>query len=70
MKLSRLTKPELEQIFQKANFTEDEEAVFKLLSRGKTITEIAQKINVCDRTVNRIVKRVYEKVGRLEVKNG
>lgn len=70
MKLSRLTKPELEQIFQNANFTEDEEAVFKLLSRGKTITEIAQKINVCDRTVNRIVKRVYEKVGRLEVKNG
>lgn len=70
MKLSRLTKPELEQIFQNANFTEDEEAVFKLLSRGKTITEIAQKINVCDRTVNRIAKKVYEKIDRLEVKNG
>lgn len=54
MKLSKLTKPELEEIFRNANFTEEEEKVFKMLSCGKTITETAQKINVCDRTVNRI----------------
>ena len=61
MKLSKLTKPELEEIFRNANFTEEEEKVFKMLSCGKTITETAQKINVCDRTVNRISKKVYEK---------
>ena len=59
MKLSKLTKPELEEIFRNANFTEEEEKVFKMLSCGKTITETAQKINVCDRTVNRISKKVY-----------
>lgn len=68
MKLSKLTKPELEEIFRNANFTEEEEKVFKMLSCGKTITETAQKI--CDRTVNRISKKVYEKINRLEVKNG
>lgn len=68
MKLSKLTKPELEEIFRNANFTEEEEKVFKMLSCGKTITETAQKINVCDRTVNRISKKVYEKINRLEVK--
>jgi DNA-binding NarL/FixJ family response regulator len=56
MKLSKLTKPELDEIFRNANFTEEEEQVFKMLSCGKTITETAQKINVCDRTVNRISK--------------
>ena len=50
MKLSKLTKPELEEIFRNANFTEEEEKVFKMLSCGKTITETAQKINVCERT--------------------
>lgn len=44
MKLSKLTKPELEEIFRNANFTEEEEKVFKMLSCGKTITETAQKL--------------------------
>ena len=35
MKLSKLTKPELEEIFRNANFTEEEEKVFKMLSCGK-----------------------------------
>ena len=48
MKLSKLTKPELDEIFRNANFTEEEEQVFKMLSCGKTITETAQKINVCE----------------------
>lgn len=44
MKLSKLTKPELEEIFRNANFTEEEEKVFKMLSCGKTITETAQRL--------------------------
>lgn len=64
--LSRMTKPELEKILQNANFTQDEESVFWLLSRGKTITEISQLENVSERTVNRKIKDIRLKVSRLE----
>ena len=43
MRFSELTRPELESIIENANFTEDELVVFKMLTKGKTITEIAQK---------------------------
>lgn len=52
-----------------ANFTDDEKTVFLFLSKGKTIKEIAQKMSVCSRTVNRIIIRVNEKVHKLEVLN-
>ncbi len=64
--LSRMTKPELEKILQNANFTQDEESVFWLLARGKTITEISQLENVSERTVNRKIKDIRLKVSRLE----
>lgn len=66
MKLSKLTKPELDEIINNANFTEEEIEVFKLLARGKTITEIAQQVSVCNRTVNRRVERIKSKISRLE----
>nr|DAJ85667.1 MAG TPA: hypothetical protein [Bacteriophage sp.] len=61
-----MTKPELEKILQNANFTQDEESVFWLLARGKTITEISQLENVSERTVNRKIKDIRLKVSRLE----
>jgi DNA-binding NarL/FixJ family response regulator len=61
-----MTKPELEKILQNANFTQDEESVFWLLARGKTITEISQLENVSERTVNRKIKDIRIKVSRLE----
>lgn len=64
--LSRMTKPELEKILKNANFTQDEESVFWLLARGKTITEISQLENVSERTVNRKIKDIRLKVSRLE----
>nr|DAQ23233.1 MAG TPA: response regulator [Bacteriophage sp.] len=66
MKLSKLTKPELDAIINNANFTEEEENIFKLLSRGKTITEIAERVSVCNRTVNRRIKKIKSKISRLE----
>lgn len=66
MKLSKLTKPELDGIINNANFTEEEIEVFKLLARGKTITEIAQQVSVCNRTVNRRIERIKSKISRLE----
>lgn len=66
MKLSKLTKPELEEILENANLTEDEQIVFDLLSKGKTITEISLEISVCERTVNRRIKKIKNKINRLE----
>lgn len=44
MKLSKLTKPELEEIFRNANFTEEEEKVFWDLSKGISQKEISLDI--------------------------
>ena len=64
--LSKMTRPELEKILENANFTQDEENVFWLLARGKTITEISQLENVSERTVNRKITGIRLKVSRLE----
>ena len=70
MKFSELTKPELDFILENANFTEEEEEIFKLLSRGKSIIEIAEHIMICERTVNRKVIKIKKKIGKLEGLNG
>lgn len=66
MRLSKLTKPELEEILENANLTEDEQIVFDLLSKGKTITQISLEISVCERTVNRRILKIKNKINRLE----
>ena len=70
MKFSKLIKPELEKIIENANFTDEEEQIFKMLSEGKTITEIAIKVSVCERTINRKISKIKEKVSRLEEFDG
>ena len=66
MKISELTKPELEKIIENADFTDEEERIFKLLSKGKTITQIAIRVSLCERTVNRKVIKIKQKIKRLE----
>lgn len=46
MKFSELTKPELDEIIENANFTDEELRIFKLLSQGRSITEIAMRLSV------------------------
>lgn len=43
MKLSKLTKPELEEIYRNANFTEEEEKIFWMLAGGKSLEQISAK---------------------------
>ena len=43
MKFSRLTKPEIEGILTKANFTDEEEQIFRMLCRGSTQKEVSYK---------------------------
>ena len=63
MKLSKLTKPELEEVTKNANLTDDEMDVFLMLSRGKSIKEIAFKQSVSTATVSRRIECIKKKIG-------
>lgn len=65
MKFSELTKPELDFILQYANLTSEEIEIFKLLSREKSIIEIAEQMMICERTVNRKAAKIKEKINKL-----
>ncbi len=63
--LSSLTKPELELIVKIANFTDDEQKIFELLAKDKSITQIATSICVCERTINRRIKNIESKISKV-----
>ena len=63
--LSSLTKPELEEIVKNANFTDDEQKIFELLAKDKCITQIAIKLCVCERTINRRIKSIESKISKV-----
>lgn len=69
MKLSELTKPELEKIKENANFTDEELRIFKLLSQDKSITDIAVRMSTSNRTINRKISKIKQKISKLEVLN-
>lgn len=69
MKLSKLTKPELELIRLNANFTAEEEQIFTFLFRGFSNKEIAIKTCLSLRTVERRIQCIKDKIRRLEVIN-
>lgn len=60
--LSTLTKPKLEHTKETLNLSKDEEEVFDMLSKRNSITEIAYRLNVSTRTVDRIIKRIRYKL--------
>ena len=67
MKLSKLTKPELDEIRKNANFTEEEEKVFSLLCRGKSLEQISAVTFLPISTLSRRIKEIKEKVGGINV---
>lgn len=66
MALRNLTKPELRKILENANFTEDEMMVFQLSSNGSPIDYIADTMKISSSTVNRILRKIYKKMERIE----
>ena len=62
MKLSKLTKPELERISNNANFTEEEQKIFWLISQGKNLQEIACRLSLSKSTVSRRLKDIQDKI--------
>ena len=65
MKFSKLIKPELEKIIENANFTEEEETIFKDLSKGISQKEIAFRHSISLSTVERRTREIKEKVNKI-----
>lgn len=58
MKLCNCVSSEIEYYMLKCNFTEEEEKIFLMLSKGKTATEISEKLSLSESTVNRRIKNI------------
>lgn len=62
------TKSELEYIIENANFTEEQEKIFKMLTgrQGRQkVVYIAMKMNMSESTVKRRIKQIKNKILRL-----
>lgn len=62
------TKFELEYIISNANFTADQENIFKMLTgrNGRaSIVQISMKMNMSESTVKRRIKEIKNKIKRL-----
>lgn len=66
--LSSLTKPELEEVKELLNLTEDQELVFLQLSKGKSNVAIADNCGVAVPTVDKRIREIKSKLERLEVR--
>ena len=63
--LSSLTKPELEELKELLNLTEDEEMVFDMLKRGYSREKIAFEMAVSPATVGNKVLCINKKINRI-----
>lgn len=62
------TKPELDFILENANFTNEQERIFKRLTdkEGRqSIVQISMEENISTATVSRIIKKIKQKIYRL-----
>lgn len=65
---SRLSKPEVDLIIKKTNFTEEEEMIFHMLCRGKSLDQICLETFLPKSTLCRRIHSIKEKVGDDKVK--
>lgn len=65
MKLCNCVSSEIEYYMRECNFTEEEEKIFLMLSKGKTATEISEKLSLSESTVNRRIKNIMSKVNEV-----
>lgn len=63
--LSSLTKPELEELKERLNLTDDEEMVFNELARGRNKIIVADKCSISSSTVDNRIKSINSKLKRL-----
>ncbi len=65
MRFSKPTKPELDYLLENANFTEEEEKIFRMLSKGKSRSQVGLEISVSDSTIDRRIRDIKSKIARV-----
>ena len=68
MKICEFTRREVEYFRQECNFTKEQITLFDLRVKNIPLEECAERMNVSLSTVNRLNKRIKEKIWR--VNNG
>lgn len=66
MNLSKLTMPRINYLRKNLNLTEDEEQVFDLLVKNKTIKEISDRVQISPRSVARRIAMIKRKMNDME----
>ena len=67
--LSSLTKPELEELKELLNLTEDELEAFSMLAKGKTLIEVSIENRISVSTLKRRIESIKRKVEKLNGKS-
>lgn len=67
--LSSLTKPELEELKELLNLTEDELESFSMLAKGKTLVEVSMENRISVSTLKRRIESIKRKVEKLNGKS-
>lgn len=69
-KFSRLSRPEVDEILDRTNFTDDELLIFQMMCKGKSLEEMCFKLSASKATISRRIKEIKLKVEDLKLKNG
>ena len=65
MLLRDYTKPELDRLVAKCNFTDTELQYFLLKSKDKSIVQISFEMNISEQQVSKLARRVKNKINRV-----
>ena len=65
MLLRDYTKPELERFIEYCNFTDSEMQYFLLKAKDKSNIQISFEMNISERQVSTLAKRVKRKISRM-----
>ncbi len=63
--LSSLTKPELEELKEQLNLTEEQEMIFDMLSKGRSNIYICEKCMLSSSAVDSRIKSIRFKIDRI-----
>lgn len=66
MILCELTMPEIEYLKAQCNFTKEQLVLFSYRTKGIPLETCAEMMNVSTSTVNRINKRMKDKINRIK----
>lgn len=65
MKICDFTMPEIRYLLAECNFTKDEQELFLMRTKDVSLEDCAEKMNVSVATVDRLSKKVRNKIERV-----